>query len=66
MAFKPIPVVRLSRLTDKPKVRYPTIPTKNVSFSSLNEDIIKFTPINTNIKATRILKLIIIYFYNNH
>lgn len=58
----PIPVVKLSILTDKPNKKYPGMVNKNFFSVSLKLDIITSKAINTNITPTRILVFIIILF----
>ena len=65
MAGKPIPVVKLSILTDKPNNKYPGILRRNFSSFSLKLDIIISMAINDKIIPTRTLVFIIILFVTN-
>ena len=63
IAGKPIPVVKLSILTDSPNSKYPGILKRN-SFS-LKLDIIISIAINDRIMPTKMLVFIIILFVTN-
>lgn len=65
IAGKPIPVVKLSMLTDSPNSKYPGILKRNFSSVSLKLDIIISIAINARIMPTRILVFIIILFVTN-
>ena len=57
---KPIPVVKLSILTDKPNNKYPGIVNKNLLSSSLKLDIIISMAIRIKIIPTRMFVFMII------
>ena len=64
IAGKPIPVVKLSILTDSPNSKYPGILKRNSSFS-LKLDIIISIAINDKIMPTKMLVFIIILSVTN-
>ena len=64
IAGKPIPVVKLSILTDSPNSKYPGILKRNSS-SSLKLDIIISIAINDKIMPTKMLVFIIILSVTN-
>ena len=65
IAGKPIPVVKLSIITDNPNNKYPGILRRNFSSFSLKLDIIISMAINDKIIPTRTLVFIIILFVTN-
>lgn len=65
IAGKPIPVVKLSILTDSPNSKYPGILKRNFSSFSLKLDIIISIAINDKIMPTKMLVFIIILFVTN-
>lgn len=65
IAEKPIPVVKLSILTDSPNSKYPSILKRNFSSFSLKLDIIISIAINDKIMPTKMLVFIIILSVTN-
>lgn len=65
IAGKPIPVVKLSILTDKPNNKYPKILKRNFSSFSLKLDIIISIAISDKINPTKMLVFIIILLVTN-
>ena len=65
IAEKPIPVVKLSILTDSPNSKYPGILKRNFSSFSLKLDIIISIAINDKIMPTKMLVFIIILSVTN-
>ena len=65
IAGKPIPVVKLSILTDKPNNKYPKILKRNFSSLSLKLDIIISIAIRDKINPTKMLVFIIILLVTN-
>lgn len=65
IAGNPIPVVKLSMLTDNPNNKYPGILKRNFSSFSLKLDIIISMAINDKIIPTRMLVFIIILSVTN-
>ena len=65
IAEKPIPVVKLSILTESPNSKYPGILKRNFSSFSLKLDIIISIAINDKIMPTKMLVFIIILFVTN-